>query len=134
MPTVNGANLTLTTVGQNVTVTVTFNAVFTEFDRNLAGMGMKLHEHIDIIGMDPPGSLTGTLIRTFPLTPFAVTAGAGSQTIARNVSLVVTRASLQEDAGVGDNDEIRCKIRIHASNFPPEFTPDIFTDQEILLG
>ena len=134
MPSVNSAALTLTTVGQNVTINVTYHAVFTAFERQLAGLGMDFHEHIDVFGMDPAGSLTGTLITSFPLTNLAVTVGAGSQTIPRNVSKTVTRASLQEDPGLGDADEIRCKVRIHSVGVPPEFTSDIWTDQEVLLG
>jgi len=134
MASINNANLTLTTVNQNVTINVTFNAVFTAFERQLAGLGMTFHEHVDVLGVDPPGGTTGTVLTTFPLTNFAVTVGGGSQTIARNVSKTVTRASLQEDTGVGDNDEIRCKIRIHAVGLPATFTPDVFSDQEILVG
>jgi hypothetical protein len=134
MPSVTNANLALTTVGQNVTINVTYNAVFTAFERQLVGLGMRFHEHIDVIGVDPPGGTTGLLITSFPLANIAVTVGGGSQTIARNVSRTVTRASLQEDIGLGDADEIRCKIRIHSADLPPAFTPDIFTDQEVLLG
>ena len=57
MPTINSANLTLTTVGQTVTVNVTFNAVFTPFERQLAGLGLKFHPHVDVWGMDPPRQL-----------------------------------------------------------------------------
>ena len=139
MPTINSANLTLTTVGQTVTINVTFNAVFTPFERQLAGLGLKFHPHVDVWGMDPPGSLTGTfLIDTdpplFPHTDFAVTAGAGNQELAYNVSKPVARSLLQEDTGAGDSDELRCRIRIHAVGIPPEFTDEVFTDQEILLG
>ena len=134
MPSINSANLALTTVNQNVTINATFNAVFSAFERQLAGLGMSYHEHIEVIGVDPAGSTTGVVLTSFPLTTFAVTAGAGSQTIARNVSKTVTRASLQEDSALGDDDEIRCKIRIHAVGLPQEFTPDAFTPQQVLLG
>ena len=43
MPTINSANLTLTTVGQTVTINVTFNAVFSPFERQLAGLGLIFH-------------------------------------------------------------------------------------------
>jgi len=138
MATINTATLTLTTVNQDVTINVTFNAVFSGFERQLAGLGMIFHEHIDVIGIDPPGSLTGTVLPDtsglFPHTRFAVTVGAGDQVIARNVSKTITRASLQEDTAVGDADEIRCKIRIHAIGFPPEFSLDVFTPQQVLIG
>lgn len=134
MPTVNGANLTLTTVNQNVTINVTFNAVFTAFERQLAGLGMNYHEHVEVIGVDPAGGTTGVVLTSFPLANLAVTAGAGSQTIARNLSKTVSRASLQEDTALGDDDEIRCKIRIHSVGLPQEFSSDVFTPQQVLLG
>lgn len=134
MPTITSPALALITVDDNVTVSVTYNAVFTSFERQLAGLGMNFHEHLDVFGMDPPGSLTGTLIASFPQTRFAVTAGAGSQTIPRSVQMVLSRSSLQEDTSVGDADEIRVKIRVHSVGLPPIFTPDAFTDEERLLG
>ena len=109
MPSINTPALALITVGQNVTVSVTYNAVFTPLDRQLAGLGMTFHEHLDVFGIDPPGSLTGTDLATFPMTPFAVTVGAGPLTIPRSVQMVMSRTSLQEDTGLGDNDEIRVK-------------------------
>ena len=133
MPSINSPALALITVDDNVTVSVTYNAVFTPFERQLAGLGMTFHEHLDVFGMDPPGSLTGTFIQTFPRTRFAVTVGAGEQVIPRSTQMVMSRNSLQEDPG-GDNDEIRVKIRIHSVGLPVPFTPDMFTDQEILLG
>jgi hypothetical protein len=87
-----------------------------------------------VIGVDPSGSFTGTVITTFPLVDFPVTVGAGTQTIPVSTQLILPRATLQEDTGVGDADEIRVKIRIHAVGLPPEFSPDVFTDQESLLG
>jgi hypothetical protein len=134
MPSVNSAALTLTTTGQTVTLSVSYNAVFTAFERQLAGLGMTFHEHLDVFGIDPPGSLTGTLLDTFPLTPFTVSAGAGPLIVPRSVQMDMTRSELQEDTGVGDSDEIRVKIRIHSVGLPPEFSADIFTDQETLLG
>src|SRR5262245_25928751 len=132
MPTINATTLTLTTVNQDTTITVTYNAVFNTLERNLVGMGMSFHSHEDVEGVD--GGV-GTLITSMPTFVFPVTVGVGSQVIARSVSKTVTRASLQEDPAAGDNDEIRCKIRIHASPvLPPEFTPDVFTPQQILLG
>ena len=46
--------------------------------------------------------------------------------------MTVTRASLQEDNGLGDDDEIRCRMTMDALNLPEDVTG--FTDQEILLG
>ena len=132
MPTINTPSLTHTIVGVNVTLTVTYNAVFNAFERQLAGLGMTFHEHLDVFGIDPPGSLKGTQLATFPLATLAVTAGAGPQTIARSAQMVMTRAALDEDPAFGNPDEISVKIRIHSIGLPPPFTPDIFTNEEVL--
>ena len=133
MAEVENPNLSLTTTDGNTTIRVTYEAVFTEFERNLADLGMNFHHHINVIGVDPAGGTEGTTLANFPLTNFAVTAGTGEQRIPRDHSLTVPRSSLQEDTG-GDTDEIKCKVRIHAKGLPDDFTPDVFTDQEILLG
>jgi hypothetical protein len=134
MPTAANRQLTLTTVGPDTTIKVTYDAKFSVFERHLAGLGLIFRERIAVIGVDPPGSTTGSVLTNFPSPNLAVTDGTTEQTIARNVSKTVTRASLQEDSGVGDDDEIRCRIRIEIVGFPPEVTPDAFTDQEILVG
>lgn len=59
-------------------------------------------------------------------------AEATLQTINRDVSIIKTRASLQEDTGVGDADEIRCRINITPIGMPISLFD--FTDQEVLLG
>ena len=134
MPSTNNRQLTLTTVGDNVTINVTYNAVFSPFERRLAGLGLVFRERIAVIGVDPEGATTGSVLRVgFPSPNFAVTDGAAAQTIARNVSVTVPRASLQEDLA-GDTDEIRCRIRIDSIGLPPAVTADAFTDQETLLG
>jgi hypothetical protein len=132
MARINGANLTLTTVGNNVTVNVTYTAGINALEHFLMQNGLVLQERIAVLGVDPPGSTTGAILHNFPAQALPVPAGAGPQTIARNRSLTVTRASLQEDAGVGDNDEIRCRITIQPLLLPITVTG--FTDQEILLG
>lgn len=134
MPSAQNRNLTLTTVGADTTINVTYNAVFTAFERHLAALGMVFQEQIAVIGVDPAGSTTGTVLTNFPNASLPVTDGPVQQVIARNVSKTVTRASLQEDAGLGDNDEIRCRIRIAAIGLPPAVPADAFTDQEVLVG
>jgi hypothetical protein len=134
MPEVLNPTLTLTTVNSDTTIDVTFDVEFSEFERNLAADGMGFHQHIDVIGVDPAGSTTGTVLASFPSRSIAVSQGAGSLTIPRTASLTVTRASLQEDPAAGDSDEIRCKIRIHSVGLPPTFTPDVFTVQRVLVG
>ena len=132
MARINNANLTLTTVGNNVTITVTYSAVINALERFLEANGLGLVERIAVIGVDPPGSTTGTVLHNFPAENLPVTAGGGPETIARNRSITVSRASLQEDNGLGDNDEIRCRITIDALNLPADITA--FTDQEVLVG
>jgi hypothetical protein len=134
MPTVLNPTLTLTTVNSDTTIDVTYDVEFSEFERNLAADGMRFHHHIDVIGVDPAGSTTGTTLVSFPTSNIPVTQGAGSLVVARNASLTVLRSLLQEDAAAGDSDEIRCKIRIHSVGLPPDFTPDVFTVQRVLVG
>ena len=134
MPTTNNRNFTLTTVDSNVTVNVTYNVVFTAFERHLAGLGMAFQERIRVLGVDPAGSTTGTVLHSFPVQNLPVTDGSGTQTITRNRSISVSRASLQEDPAAGDADEILCRIEIAAVGLPPAEQQQFFTDQSTLLG
>lgn len=68
-----------------------------------------------MFGIDPPGSLTGTVLASFPRRNFALAVGAGPQTIARSVQLALPRSTLQEDTGLGDTDEIRVRIRTRSA-------------------
>jgi len=137
MPTTNSQNLTLIREGANVRVRVTYNVVFSAFERNLAGLGMQFVERISTLGVDPPGSTTGTVLAEFPIQLIVVPAGGGPISIARNREIVVTRVQLDEDSNIllppdVDADEIRCRIRIQSTGLPPAVTPDAFTDQEVL--
>lgn len=139
MPGTNSRNLTLTREGGNVRVTVTYNALFSAFERALANLGMTFVERIATIGVDPPGSTTGTVLADFPAQVIPVPPGAGGISVARNRQIIVTRAQLDEDPSliIGpefDADEIRCRIRIESRGLPAAVTPDEFTDQEILSG
>jgi hypothetical protein len=140
MPGTNSRNLTLTPAGGgNFTVNVTYNAVFSAFERNLAGLGMTFVERISTLGVDPPGSTTGTVLAEFPAQVIPVPSGAGPVSVPRNRSIVLTRAQLDEDPSIiigpdFDADEIRCRIRIQSTGLPPAVTPDAFTDQEVLGG
>jgi hypothetical protein len=132
MARITNAQLTLTTVGNNVTINVTYNAGINPLERFLEANGLVLVERIAVIGVDPPNSTTGTVLHNFPPETLPVTPGGGVQNIPRNRSITVSRASLQEDPGLGDNDEIRGRIVIDALNLPADVTA--FTDQEILVG
>jgi hypothetical protein len=128
MPTITNATLNLTTVNNDVTANVTFDAVFTPFERNLAGLGMTFDRHVDIIGVDNGAT---TVLTSFDPTNLPVTAGNGPQTIPVALSVTKPRSLFQEDT---DNDEIGCNIRIHSQGFPPVFTEDFFTNQRVLVG
>jgi hypothetical protein len=134
MPTATSANLTLTTVDQTVTIRVRYTAGFSPFERHLANLGLIFRERIRVFGVDPPGSTTGTRLHDFPAQDLPVTNGTTTQTIQRDRQITVSRSSLQEDIGLGDNDEIRCRIRIAALGLPPAETSGTFTDQEVLVG
>lgn len=73
MPTTNTHKLSLFRVGDNVEITVQYNAVFSVFERHLAGLGMKFRERIDVIGVDPQGPATSEILFSFPNRILAVT-------------------------------------------------------------
>jgi hypothetical protein len=102
----------------------------------LLRLGLEYFERIAVIGVDPPGSTSGTVLRSFnsEVIPVNTNLIFGSETIDRDRSFTVPRAVLQEDTTPGDADEIRCRIRIGTRHMPPEVTPDVFTDQEKLEG
>jgi hypothetical protein len=54
--------------------------------------------------------------------------------VVRGSALKVDRSALQGDPDAGNADELKAKIRIHAPETPVEFTDDVLTDQEVLLG
>lgn len=137
MPTTNTHRLTLNRQGDSVEITVQYNAVFSVFDRHLAGLGLKFRERIDVIGVDAPGAATSEILTSFPSPILAVTDGAAIQTIPRTVSMTVSRAALDEDRNPQLTpdvipDEIRCSVRIEALDLPLAVTPAAFTDQRIL--
>jgi hypothetical protein len=136
MPTVENPNLTLTTVNSNTTIRVTYNARFTPFERQLAGLGMRWHEHINVFGIDTGSEthLHNTEPPLFPRANLAVTVGAGDQVIARSVSQTVTRTSLNEDATAGDDDEILCRIKLHTEDVPQDFSAELSTPTRSLLS
>ena len=137
MPTTNTHKLSLSRVGDDVEITVQYNAVFSVFERHLAGLGMKFRERIDVIGEDASGPATSAILFSFPSRILAVTDGVAVQTIPRTVSLNVSRVALDEDGRsllIPDlaPDEIRCSVRIEALGLPLAVTPTRFTNQQIL--
>jgi hypothetical protein len=134
MPNTNNRKLTLTQVGANVRIDVTYNAVFSTVDRRLVGLGVRFVELIAVIGVDPPGAVTGRVLAPFENELIPVTEGTGIQELKRSRSLEVPRFVLDEDQNplFSDPDEIRCRIRIVAIDLTPRVTPDAFTNQQVL--
>jgi hypothetical protein len=133
MPTVENADLTLKTVDDTVTIIVDFDGRFSPFERQLAALGMSYHSHADVVGIDN-GTDIGPTIVSFDHEPFEVTQGSGDQVIHQTLKLKVDRSTLQEDPDPGNADELKVKIRIHAPETPVEFSDEVLTDQEVLLG
>lgn len=138
MPQVRNATLALPRNGNNVTINIAYDAVFTEFERRLAGLGLRFQEQMTLIGVDPPGGFVGlnvfTVVRTIP-----VTNGAGELSVHRTFANIVSRNSLDEDPSPFggpdfDQDEYRVRIRIVTVGFPPAATPDAFSTQATIGG
>ena len=134
MPTTNTRVLKLNRVGANVRIDVSYNVVFSVLERHLAGLGLRFRERISVIGVDPPGATTGTVLPIiFPSSFIAVTDPQPRQ----HASIIVTRAALDEDQHPLlppdlDADEIRCLIQIKAVGLPETITPDAFTNEAVL--
>ncbi|HET9646660.1 MAG TPA: hypothetical protein VFP34_00320 [Microlunatus sp.] len=134
MPTVSNVNLTLTTVDDQVTIRVTYDVEFNKFERQLVGLGLTYDTHVtihDFDGGDTPGAQVLDFYPGRYVLP--VTVGNGSQTLSGNESRTVSRASLQVDP-VGNDDELKAAVRVHANQWIEEFTEDVVSDEEILLG
>ena len=135
MPRVRNAKLTLPRNGANVTINITFDVVFSQFERRLAHLGLAFQDEIALIGVDPPGGTTGDQVLT-TLRSIPVSDGAGELTVHRVFTTPFSRNSLDEDPSrLGpdfDQDEYRGRIRILAIGLPPAVTRDAFTDQAVL--
>lgn len=135
MPKVKNAHLTLDRQGAKVIVTIAHDAVFSEFERHLAGLGVIFQERLDLIGVDPPGSTTGSVFFS-TLLSIPVSDGAGELSLHRKFTLPFNRTSLDEDPSPSptlgpdfDTDEYRGRIEILARGLPPAVTPGEFTQQ-----
>ncbi|HEX3249932.1 MAG TPA: hypothetical protein VHS05_10930 [Pyrinomonadaceae bacterium] len=137
MPRVKNAKLTLPRDGANVTINITFDVVFSQFERRLAHLGLAFQDEIALIGVDPPGGTTGDQVLT-TLRSIPVSDGAGELTVHRVFTTPFSRNSLDEDPSGpfsgpdADQDEYRGRIRILAIGLPPAVTRDAFTDQAVL--
>lgn len=131
MPTTNSRVQRLITVGDKVTINVKYNVVFNTLERHLAANGLVFQERIRVIGQDA-GTTTDQVLHTFSVQHIPVNAGIGALTVPRDRSLTVSRASLQEDRGLGDADEIHCSIEIAPLGLPSLITDS--TPEQTLLG
>jgi hypothetical protein len=138
MPTTSNENLTLTRLPNNmVRITVQYQAHFTPRERCMTGCGVRYRELIAVMGVDdPPAGPAGDAVLNLGANGFAplflgVTQGNAPQTIARNRSVTVPRAALNEDPQLFNSDEIRVRIRIVPSGLPIAHTA--FTDIETLV-
>ena len=135
MPTVSNVNLTLTTVNTQVTIRVTYDVEFTTFERKLTDLGLSYDTHVtihDFDGGDTPGA---EILDFYPgRYVLPVTSGTGSQDLVRGTSPGrCPGRSLQVDP-VGNDDELKAVVRVHANQWLDSFTEDAVSDQEILLG
>ena len=134
MPKVKNAHLTLDRKGAKVTVKITYDAVFSEFERHLAGLGLVFQERLSLIGVDPPGSTTGSTFFS-TLRSLQVPDGVGVKSVPSEFSTTFNRTVLDEDPSPSflgpdfDVDEYRGLIQILAIGLPPAVTPDAFTDE-----
>lgn len=138
MPRIVSPQLTLTPSAGKIQIQVKYNAVFSQFERRLAGLGLGFLEQIAVIGVDPPGGTTGlTLVSV--TRQIIVPDGAGETSIPRLFQTgFLPRSFFDEDPSpLGpdfDQDEIRGRIRILSVGFPDAVTPDSFTDQKTVGG
>jgi hypothetical protein len=138
VPKVKNAKLALPRVNGFVKIKISYDAVFSEFDRHLVGLGVTFEEQITFIGVDPPGGTTGLEVFTV-VHPIPVADGDGAISVPREFTGQSSRGNLNEDPGPGkivgadfDADEYRARIRIKAKGLPPVVTPDVFSNQEVL--
>jgi hypothetical protein len=131
MPSISGQTLTLTTVNNDVTVDVTYNATFSPIDRFLGSNGLVFQERITVVGEDA-GTATDVNLHTFPFQNIAVSAGGAPLVVPRTRSITKPRGTFQEDSAAGDNDEIDCRIEIVPIGLPA--TVSGTTPQQVLLG
>jgi hypothetical protein len=118
MATITGAQLILSNPFtdpldglRKVTITVKYNAVFSECERTLS-TNLKFRETIKIVGVDLLPPIEQGLLNILPVQDITVTSGSGPLTVSRTRTAVALRSLLQEDLSQSDPDEIRCKINI----------------------
>lgn len=134
MPSILNANLTLTQVGTDVRIDITYDLRFTRLETNLSALGMVFTEQVEVIGVDPEGSTTGKHLAFVAVGRIELPPINDAQTLHRAFTRTVPRATLDEDPDmIAQNaDEIRGRIRVLGHG--PSRAPDAFTNQVILGG
>jgi len=134
MPTVSNVSLTLTTVNTQVTISVTYDVEFTTFERKLTDLGLSYDTHVTIHDFDG-GDTPGAEILDFHPGRYVlpVTSGTGTRTWSGDEVRTVSRTFLQVDP-VGNDDELKAVVRVHANQWLDRYTEDVVSDQKILLG
>jgi hypothetical protein len=131
MPTVTLPNLTLSENNGIVTMTITFLPTFSNFEKELGSLGCTYDAHYSVHGVD--NGLPGAELTSVDIPNMAIPVSRLLPVLPVIQQVTVARTLLQEDPAAGDADELKVKIRIH-SHIPEVFTPDAFTDQEVLTS
>jgi hypothetical protein len=141
MAIVLNAKLILTRLpGNMVRIDVDYEALFSQFERRLAGLGLFFHDRIIVLGVDASASIADSILTAFPDESIGIADGEGELTIPCHRSMIVSRRTLDEDFLPNvlpdfNADEIRCWIRIIPSNFPHNshlVRQETFTNQVVL--
>jgi hypothetical protein len=135
MPNVSDVNLSLTqTDGDLVEIQVDYDVTFNKFERQLTTLGLSYDSHIIIRDFDGGGSPGSVILEFDDRDTLPVTAGNSTQTISnRSQSKTVARSALQVDPN-GDADELKATVLIHANQWLDEYTAEVESEQEVLLG
>ncbi len=129
MASIKDQELRITQEGSSATVTVTYKAMFSPLDRQMASQGLRFRENIVLQGMDGSNATNLTWLEHFY---FSLTAGTGDLTIPRESKKTISRSVLQEDVAAGDADEIRAMIHITPVGLPEP--KQAFTEVKTVLG
>jgi hypothetical protein len=135
VPTVSDVNLSLTqTDGDLVQIQVDYDVTFNKFERQLTTLGLTYDSHIIIRDYDGGDSAGSVILEFDDRDTLPVTPGNSTQTISnRSQSKTVARSTLQVDPN-GDADEIKATVLIHANQWLDEYTEEVESEQEVLLG
>jgi hypothetical protein len=131
MARITTVSMSLVTVEDQVTITVNYLPVFSDLELFLMNHGLRFRDRIVVFGVDEPNNDQPPL-GSFPfhlVTP-PVPQGGGVRLIQRTKSF--PRVALEEDAGIGDDDEIRCRIHLLPVGLPS--IGQAFTETHTLRG